>query len=108
MLETGALTLAEVKEEFGPTIATIVGGFRSYPNLQTGKLSAQSENFRKLFLTIVDDIRVILIKVAHRLYDMRNYEQLSDVKQEIYLDEVTYLYIPIAHRLGLYNVKADF
>ncbi len=108
LLETGALTLAEVKEEFGPTIATIVGGFRELSNLQTGKLSAQSENFRKLFLTIVDDIRVILIKVAHRLYDMRNYEQLSDVKQEIYLDEVTYLYIPIAHRLGLYNVKADF
>lgn len=107
LLETDDVTVKEIKKEFGSTVATIVKGFFEVSNIQTGKLSAQSDNFRKLFLTIVDDIRVILIKLAHRLYDMRNYEKLSDVKQEIYLDEVTYLYVPIAHRLGIYNVKSD-
>lgn len=107
LLETDDITLTEIGKDFGPTVSTIVKGFFEVSNIQTGKLSAQSDNFRKLFLTIVDDIRVILIKLAHRLYDMRNYDKLSDAKQEIYLDEVTYLYVPIAHRLGIYNVKSD-
>jgi len=107
LLEADEITLKEIDKGFGSTVTTIVKGFFEVSNIQTGKLSAQSENFRKLFLTIVEDIRVILLKLAHRLYDMRNFEKLSDVKQEIYLDEVTYLYVPIAHRLGLYNVKSD-
>lgn len=107
LLEVKAITINEIEVQFGKSIATIADGFNKVSSLQTGKISAQSENFRRLFLTIVDDIRVILLKVAHRLFDMRNYDNLLDAKKEKYLDEVTYLYIPIAHRLGLYTVKSD-
>ncbi len=107
LVETNDLSIGEVEQLFDKNIATIIKGFHDLSDLNTGKISAQSENFRKLFLTIVDDIRVILIKIAHRIYDMRNYENLSDEKKEKYLDEVSYLYIPIAHRLGLYAIKTD-
>lgn len=107
LVETKSITIREVETQFGKSIATIVEGFNKVSSLQTGKISAQSENFRTLFLTIVEDIRVILLKVAHRLYDMRNYDKLITSKKEKYLDEVIYLYIPIAHRLGLYTVKSD-
>lgn len=107
LVEAKAITTTEIEEIFGKSIAGIVEGFNKVSSLQTGRISAQSDNFRKLFLTIADDIRVILLKVAHRLYDMRYYDNLSAIKKERYLDEVVYLYIPIAHRLGLYTVKSD-
>jgi GTP pyrophosphokinase len=107
LVETNDITVAEIELKFGKNVATIVRGFFDVSNLNTGKISAQSDNFRKLFLTIVDDIRVILIKISHRLYDMRNYDKLSALKQEKYLDEVVHIYIPIAHRLGLYALKSD-
>lgn len=107
LLEVNLITISEIEEQYDKTIASVVEGFSKVSSLQTGKISAQSENFRKLFLTIVDDIRVILLKIAHRVYDMRNYEDLKPSKQSKYLDEVVYLYIPIAHRLGLYAIKSD-
>ncbi len=107
LFEAKEISQTEIHRKFNKTTVSIVLGFNKISNLQTAKISAQSDNFRKLFLTLVDDIRVILIKICHRLYDMRNYESLSEEKQLRYLDEVLYLYIPIAHRLGLYNIKSD-
>lgn len=107
LFEAKEITQTEIQRKFNKTTSAIVLEFNKISNLQTAKISAQSDNFRKLFLTLVDDIRVILIKICHRLYDMRNYELLTEEKQLKYLDEVLYLYIPISHRLGLYNIKSD-
>ncbi len=107
LYESKEISQSDIQKKFDKNIAGILAGFNRISNLQTTKISVQSENFRKLFLTLIDDIRVILIKIAHRLYDIRNFENLSKEKQTRYLDEVTHIYIPIAHRLGLYKIKAD-
>lgn len=107
LYENKEITQTEIQKKFDKNIAGILAGFNRISNLQTTKLSVQSENFRKLFLTLIDDIRVILIKISHRLYDIRNYEELPVEKQTAYLDEVIHIYIPIAHRLGLYKIKSD-
>lgn len=107
LFEAKEISQTDVQRKFDKNIAGILAGFNRISNLQTTKISAQSENFRRLFLTLIDDIRVILIKIAHRLYDIRNFENLPKIKQARYLDEVTHIYIPIAHRLGLYKIKSD-
>ncbi len=107
LYEAKEISQSDIQKKFDKNIAGILAGFNRISNLQTTKISVQSENFRKLFLTLIDDIRVILIKIAHRLYDIRNFENLPKEKQARYLDEVTHIYIPIAHRLGLYKIKAD-
>ena len=93
--------------EFGSEVAAIVKGFKKISSIHSEKVSLQSENFRSLFMSSVDDVRVIFIKMAHRLYDMRNYDKLPERYKKWYLDDVQYLYIPIAHRLGLYQIKAE-
>lgn len=107
LYESKEISQSDIQRKFDKNIAGILAGFNRISNLQTTKIFAQSENFRKLFLTIIDDIRVILIKIAHRLYDIRNFENLSKVKKARYLEEVTHIYIPITHRLGLYKIKSD-
>ncbi len=102
------LTLEEIESQFGKSVAVIIEDIAKISELRTEKISLQSENFRKLFLTLIDDIRVILIKLAHRLNDMRNVDSFSEEKQQKFSSEVSYLYIPIAHRLGLYNIKSEF
>jgi GTP pyrophosphokinase len=97
----------DLEKVVGKEIASIIKGFKKISGLHSEKVSLQSENFRSLFLNTVDDIRIIFIKLAHRLYDMRNYHQLPEKLKEWYLDDVRYLYIPIAHRLGLYKIKAE-
>ncbi len=101
------LTLEEIENRFGKSVAVIIEGYDKISELRTEKISLQSENFRKLFLTLINDIRVILIKLAHRLNDMRNIDSFSEGKQQKFSSEVSYLYIPIAHRLGLYNIKSE-
>jgi GTP pyrophosphokinase len=96
-----------VKKKFGQQVADILRGFEKVGSLETGKISYDSENFRNLYLSIISDVRVILIMLAHRLVDLWNYDLLSMEKQERFLREVEHLYIPIAHRLGLYNVKSE-
>ena len=105
--ERKEITQTDIQRKFDKNIAGILAGFNRISNLQTSRISAQSENFRKLFLTLIDDIRVILIKIAHRLHDIRNFDSLSKENQASYLDEIIHLYIPIAHRLGLYKIKSD-
>jgi (p)ppGpp synthase/HD superfamily hydrolase len=96
-----------IEQQFGDDVATIVKGFKKISFFQSEKVKLQSENFRSLFLTMIDDLRIIFIKLAHRLYDMRNYESLPDKLKKMFLNDVQYLYIPIAHRLGLYQIKAE-
>lgn len=102
-----AADLEDIRKRFGPGIAEMVKSYARISNLPTGKVSLQSDTFRKLFLAVVDDIRVILLKLAHRLRDMRVIEKLPPEYQSRYVSEVNHLYSPIAHRLGLYRVKKE-
>ncbi|NOU48502.1 MAG: bifunctional (p)ppGpp synthetase/guanosine-3',5'-bis(diphosphate) 3'-pyrophosphohydrolase, partial [Bacteroidales bacterium] len=106
-MKTDILPL-DIKAGFGESVMNIIMGFNKVSELRTERISFQSENFRKLFLSLIDDIRVILLKIAHRLYDLRN---PADYEPEVlvnFVHEVKYLYIPIVHRLGLYKIKAEF
>ncbi|MFA8450416.1 MAG: bifunctional (p)ppGpp synthetase/guanosine-3',5'-bis(diphosphate) 3'-pyrophosphohydrolase [Bacteroidales bacterium] len=98
----------DLLQTFGPNVSAIVDGFAEVSVLRTEKLSYQSDSFRKLYLTFVDDIRVILIKIAHRLHDIRNFDKFPTDRQQEYCNEINFIYIPICHRLGLYNIKAEF
>ena len=98
---------ADIRDQFGEEIAVILDGYIKLSEIRTEKISIHSENFRKLYLSLVKDIRVILIKLAHRLHDMRNFSQLPEEKRSKFLQEVNHIYIPIAHRLGLYNIKSE-
>jgi GTP diphosphokinase / guanosine-3',5'-bis(diphosphate) 3'-diphosphatase len=100
--------LAQIESDFGKDVAVILKGFCKISELPTERLSFQSDQFRKLFLTMVEDIRVILLKIAHRLFDLRNPDDLNKEKLEKFILEVKHLYIPITHRLGLYTIKAEF
>lgn len=102
-----AVTVEDIRKKFGNVIADMVKSYARISGLPTGKVSVQSDNFRKLFLSVVDDIRVILLKLAHRLRDMRMIEKLPPENQSRYISEVNHLYSPIAHRLGLYRVKKE-
>ncbi|MCD4698212.1 MAG: HD domain-containing protein, partial [Bacteroidales bacterium] len=107
IVDNQTIKIGDVKEQFGNEIAVIVTGYIKLSDIQTEKISVHSENFRKLYLSLVKDIRVILIKLAHRLLDMRNFNYLPEAKQKRFLLEVNHIYIPIAHRLGLYNIKTE-
>jgi len=99
--------IKSIRTEFGDHVADIIEGFTKISGLATERISLQSEAFRTLFLSIVDDMRVILIRLAHRLSDIRHPEWVGE-KQQYLMDEVKHLYAPIAHRLGLYHVKTEF
>ncbi len=101
------VSLKDIRNDFGSDVAVIVEGYIRLSDIQTEKISVHSDNFRKLYLSLVKDIRVILVKLAHRLHDMRTFELLDDSRKEKFLQEVNHIYIPIAHRLGLYHVKTE-
>ena len=78
------------------------------PRLKKDKiLSIQSENFRKMLLTLNDDVRVIIIKIADRLHNMQTMDAMPEYKQVKIASETLYIYAPLAHRIGLYNVKSE-
>jgi GTP diphosphokinase / guanosine-3',5'-bis(diphosphate) 3'-diphosphatase len=97
----------KIEKDFGKNAASIIHGFNKISGINTKKLSHQSENFRRLFLSLVEDVRVVLIKLAHRLFDLRNLDHYDAERQQTIISEVNFIYIPIAHRLGLYNLKAE-
>lgn len=101
------VSLDYIREHFGERIALIVDGYDKISNIQTNNVSFQSEQFRKLYLSLIDDIRVVLIKIIHRLYDMRHKNDVDAKSFKRYLKEVKYLCIPIVHRLGLYELKKE-
>ncbi len=107
IIETPDENIQNVQNIFGEDVATIVKGFKKISSIRSDKAGLQSENFRSLYLNSVEDIRVIFIKIAHRLYDMRIYPLLPDHQKKWFLDDVQLIYIPIAHRLGLYQIKAE-
>lgn len=97
----------EIVAEFDDTTLSLIEGYDRISTLPTNKIGLQSSKFRQLFLSVADDVRIILLKIAHRLNDMRNLNSLPELKREKFRNEVEFLYIPIAHRLGLYKVKSE-
>ena len=106
-VEDTDLTLDDVKDLFGPTVATIIDGLTKISGLQFGTDSIQAENFRKVLLTLAQDVRVILVKLADRLHNMRTLGSMARDKQLKIASETLFLYAPLAHRLGLYNIKSE-
>ena len=106
-IESSKIEFNEIETLFGKETAKIVGGLIKVPEIQLDKLSIQSENFIKLLLTISSDIRSILIKLAEMLYLLRNLKDKSNAEQIKISSEISALYAPIAHRLGLYAIKSE-
>ena len=108
VVEDSRYDIIKVGSLFGQKIAKIVEGLTKISRLKKDKiLSIQSENFRKMLLTLNDDVRVILIKIADRLHNMRTMESMSPEKQIKISSETLYIYAPIAHRIGLYEIKSE-
>ena len=107
VIEDSEYTYEDLKKIFGKKIADIVNGLTKISVMNHQNISVQSENYRKLLLTLSEDFRVILIKIADRLHNMRTLESMRDDKQKKIASETIYIYAPLAHRLGLYNIKSE-
>ena len=107
VVEDTDYTLEYIENEFGKSIATIVDGLTKISNLNRETVSIQAENYRKMLLTLNDDVRVILIKIADRFHNMQTLEFMPIEKQARIASETLYIYAPLAHRLGLYTIKTD-
>ena len=108
VVEDTHYTLEDIEQEFGETIARIVNGLTKISRLNKEQdASIQAENFRKMLLTLNDDVRVILIKIADRLHNMQTMDAMPGHKQLKIASETLYIYAPLAHRLGLYNIKTE-
>ena len=106
-VEDTDITQEDVQREFGIEIARIVDGLTKISNVVDVNASKQAENFKKILLTLTDDPRVILIKLADRLHNMRTLESMKREKQLKISSETVYVYAPLAHRMGLYNIKTE-
>ncbi|MCB0387797.1 MAG: bifunctional (p)ppGpp synthetase/guanosine-3',5'-bis(diphosphate) 3'-pyrophosphohydrolase [Winogradskyella sp.] len=101
-------TIADIEQLFGKTVAKIVDGLTKISSLDTEMdVSLQAENFRRMLLTLNDDVRVIIIKIADRLHNMQTMESMRSDKQVKIASETLYIYAPLAHRIGLYNIKTE-
>lgn len=108
VVEDTDITVEDIERMFNPKIAKIVEGLTKIAQVKTdNEISMQAENFRKMLLTLNDDVRVILIKIADRLHNMQTMESMVDYKQAKIASETLYIYAPLAHRLGLYNIKNE-
>ena len=106
-VEDTELTLQDVHKAFGEEITIIIDGLTKINHLTASSQSVQAENFRKIIFTLGDDIRVIIIKLADRLHNMRTLGSMPERKQHKIASETLYLYAPLAHRLGLYAIKSE-
>ena len=106
-VEDTHITLEDVEDLFGPKVRLIIDGLTKIPEVFDENASIQAENFRKMILTISDDIRVVLIKLADRLHNMRTLSSMRADKQLKIASETKFLYAPLAHRLGLYSIKSE-
>ena len=103
-------SLERIKSEFGAKIATIVDGLTKISKLNSqgySDVSIQAENYRKMLLTLNEDVRVIIIKIADRLHNMQTLSSMPYEKQIQKASETLYIYAPLAHRIGLYNIKTE-
>ncbi|MFT5677639.1 MAG: guanosine-3',5'-bis(diphosphate) 3'-pyrophosphohydrolase [Planctomycetota bacterium] len=108
VVEDTSYTLADLEQLFGETVARIVDGLTKIDKMPyDGDVSMQAENFRKMLLTLNDDVRVIIIKIADRLHNMQTMDSMPDYKQVKIASETLYIYAPLAHRIGLYNIKTQ-
>ncbi len=106
-VEDTHITLEDIRGMFGKTAEKIIDGLTKISGVFDHTSSLQAENFRKMLLTLSDDVRVILIKLADRLHNMRTLNSMPRDKQLKIASETAYLYAPLAHRLGLYNIKTE-
>jgi len=107
-VEDTEYTLDDIERLFGNTVAKIVHGLTKISHLKKDKdVSLQAENFRKMLLTLNDDIRVIIIKIADRLHNMQTMGAMPEYKQVKIASETLYIYAPLAHRIGMYNIKTE-
>ncbi len=108
VVEDTEFTLEDIERLLGNTVAKIVHGLTKISSLKKDKnISLQAENFRKMLLTLNDDVRVIIIKIADRLHNMQTMDAMPEYKQVKIASETLYIYAPLAHRIGLYNVKTE-
>lgn len=116
VVEDTSVSLEDIRRDFGEKIAMIVDGLTKFDALTTNKVgkvegldkeSPQAENFKKVLLTISKDVRVVLIKMADRLHNMRTLDAMSASKQVQIASETSYIYAPLAHRLGFYTIKSE-
>ncbi|MDC6367604.1 MULTISPECIES: RelA/SpoT family protein [Flavobacteriaceae] len=106
VVEDTPYTLGDIERMFGETVARIVDGLTKIAHLKKDKdISQQAENFRKMLLTLHDDVRVIIIKIADRYHNMLTMDSMPEHKQVKIASETLYIYAPLAHRIGLYNIK---
>ncbi len=107
VVEDSNYTTEDINRRFGPKIAKIVAGLTKIQEVYDHTDSMQAENFRKMLLTLSDDVRVILVKLCDRLHNMRTLESMSRKNQLKIASETLFLYAPLAHRLGLYAIKSE-
>ena len=101
-------TIVDIERLFGDTVARIVDGLTKISSLKKDMdVSLQAENFRKMLLTLNEDVRVIIIKIADRLHNMQTMDSMRSDKQVKIASETLYIYAPLAHRIGLYNIKTE-
>ena len=106
-VEDTHITLSDIEDLFGKEVRLIIDGLTKIPEVFDENSSIQAENFRKMILTISDDFRVVLIKLADRLHNMRTLDSMRSDKQLKIASETKFLYAPLAHRFGLYSVKSE-
>ena len=107
VVEDTNYTIEDINKLFGNKISSIIDGLTKISDVFDQKVSLQAENFRKMLLTLSDDVRVILIKLADRLHNMRTLDAMSKQQKLKIASETLYLYAPLAHRLGLYPIKTE-
>jgi GTP diphosphokinase / guanosine-3',5'-bis(diphosphate) 3'-diphosphatase len=108
VIEDSEYTREDLDHLFGPNVAYIVEGLTKIQGIFDMQTSMQSENFRKLLVSISDDVRVVLIKMADRLHNMRTLDSMAHAKQLKIASETLYIFAPLAHRMGLYAFKQEF
>lgn len=107
LVNTNAISSNDIDTLFNTSISPIISGLQRINQLYEKNLALETENFRKLMLTMAEDVRVILLMVAMRLHTMRNLEKYSTEKQQEVARESAFLYAPLAHRMGLYKIKTE-
>ncbi|MDG1686021.1 MAG: RelA/SpoT family protein [Flavobacteriaceae bacterium] len=108
VVEDTKFSIEDIERHVGNDIAKIVNGLTKISNLKKDRnISLQAENFRKMLLTLNDDVRVIIIKIADRLHNMQTMDSMPEYKQVKIASETLYIYAPLAHRIGLFNVKTE-
>lgn len=107
VVEDTDYTVEDIANLFGPKIASLVDGLTKISEVMGSDTTKQAESFRKMILTLADDVRVILIKIADRLHNMRTLDAMPEHKQVRIASETLYIYAPLAHRMGLHAIKTE-